>query len=349
MAKRKQSKRSKNRIGIPASAERPAVTPGPSTLGEIARSKRIRFAIAFALFCIAFYAIIEVLPPSFTKPVNENTAWTLGVILNAFGIPASTSHDTVSEGEVAFKIVPECTPIFTAGLFLGFIVFYPATLRRKLTGLMTGIPALYLGNLARLAATFTISRYDRRLFEVVHVYLGQVFTIFLVILVCITWLKRLDQEEFKKSMLVKATGFLARFALIASGLFAAWTHLHHWYIWLLDQIMLFGFSLFDYHLALARKTVFYYETFSIVGFTSLLLAARSIPWFSKIKGLAAGLGILLLIHLFHRIDNVLMAYFNYTAILPVDLTLLIVGQYLLPVLLLIFLFNFQKGVRHVRD
>jgi exosortase/archaeosortase family protein len=64
-------------------------------------------------------------------------------------------------------------------------VFYPAaTLREKATGLLTGIPVLYLGNVARLVATFVISRYDRGVFDVVHVCLGQVFTVFLLIAAC---------------------------------------------------------------------------------------------------------------------------------------------------------------------
>ena len=264
------------------------------------------------------------------------------MILNAFGIPVSTARDTVSEGGLAFRIIPECTPIFTTGLFLSFVVFYPATLRQKATGLLMGVTALYLGNLARLAATFMISRHNRGLFEVVHVYLGQVFTIFLVIVVCIGWLRGLDRKENEQSILLKAAGFIARFAVISGGLFLAWTQIHHSYIRLLDRLMTFGFSQFGYRVALAQHTVFYYETFSIVCFTSLVLAVRSIPWLTKIKALAAGLGVLFFIHLFHRIDNALTAYFNFTALLPVDLTLLVAGQYLLPVFFLIFVVAIEK-------
>jgi exosortase H (IPTLxxWG-CTERM-specific) len=306
-------------------------------------SRRFRFVIAFALFSIALYAIIQVLPPSFTHPIDENTAWTLGMVLNAFGIPVSTADDTVSEGGLAFRIIPECTPIFTAGLFLSFLIFYPATLRKKATGLLMGITALYLGNLARLAVTFMISRYDRRLFDLVHVYLGQVFTIFLVIVVCTGWLRGLDRGASKQSIPLKAAaGFLVRFAVISGGLFLVWTQIHHAYIRLLDRLMTFGFSLFGYRVALAQHTVFYYETFSIVCFTSLVLAVRSIPRLTKIKGLAVGLGVLFLMHLFHRIDNASMAYFNFTSMLPLDLTLLVVGQYLLPVLFLIFMVANEK-------
>jgi hypothetical protein len=54
------------------------------------------------------------------------------------------------------------------------------------------------------------------------------------------------------------------------------------------------------------------------------------------------LGVLFLIHLFHRIDNALMAVYNITAMERVDLTAMVIGQYLVPVLLLIYLVRLQR-------
>jgi exosortase H (IPTLxxWG-CTERM-specific) len=310
-------------------------------LQDLVRSGWFRFTAVFALSCIGLYAIIHFSPPSFTASFNAHIASTLGLALNTLGVPVSSANDTVSGAGLAFRIIPECTPIFSAGLFLCFLIFYPASLREKATGLLIGIPLLYLGNLVRLATTFMISRYDRRFFDVVHVYLGQVFTILLVILVCVAWLRWLDQRESTKSFSTKAAGFLARFAFISGCLFVVWLKVHHGYIWFLDRIMLFGFSLFNYQVPLGRHTVYYYETFSIVVFTSLVLAARSVPRKAIIKGLAAGLGVLFGTHFIHKINNVLLAYFNFTAIVPVDLTLLVTGQYVLPVLFLIYLVRLQ--------
>jgi exosortase/archaeosortase family protein len=338
MAKRKLKHRHDKRQ---ASAKKGAAL-GPF-ISNTSRSGRFRTIAAFTLSCIAFYAIINALPPSFTKPVNEHVAWTLYRVLHAFNIPVSTVNDTVSGGGIVFKIIPECTPLLTAGLFISFIVFQPATVRQKVTGLAMGIPALYLGNLVRLVATFMVSRYDRRLFDVCHVYLGQVFTMFLVILACFLWTKWLDREE--QSIPMKAVGFLARFALISGCLFLIWMKVHHWYIWFLDRFMLLGFSLFKYHVDLAHDTVVYYETFSIVIIVALVLAANAVPWRRRVPLLGAALGILFLIHLFHRIDNALIAYFNYTAALPADLTLVVIGQYLVPLLLVILLYLPTKQIQ----
>ncbi len=331
--KRRNDKKRKNAEKDPAHS---------SFLSSLIRFDRFRFTAVFTIACIGLYACIQVLPSSFTQPLNEHTAWTLGLVLNALGIAVSTAKDTVSDSGLAFKVIPECTALFMIGLLLCFIAFYPASIRQKVKGLLMGIPVLYLSNLARLVATFIVTRYDRNLFEVVHVYLGQIFTIFMVLLTCIAWMKWVDKEGSKQDAVMKIAGFMARFALISLCLFFVWMRLHYWYIRFLDRFMVFGFSLFNYHISLARHTVVYYETFSIVVFTSLVLATRSTPLRLKIKALAAGLCFLFLTHLFHRINNALIVYFHFTGAVAVDLGLLVVGQYLLPVLFLTYLVRRQN-------
>jgi hypothetical protein len=106
--------------------------------------------------------------------------------------------------------------------------------------------------------------------------------------------------------------------------------------------MVLGFSLFGRSARLAHENPVYYETFSIVIFVSLVLAARSIPWRMRVPLLGAGLCLLFLIHLLHRIDNALMALYNIAALQHIDLTVLVIGQYLVPVLLLIYLVRIQR-------
>ena len=314
-------------------------------MGALSENKKIsmiRFASAFALSCIGLYALIHFLPPDVTAPLNAHTAATLGLVLNSLGIPVSAANDLVSGPGLAFRIIPECTPIFTAGLFLCFVGFYPAAFRDKAKALLMGIPALYLGNLARLVAISFVSRYDRKLFDLVHVYLGQVFTLSLVIVACLAWMHWVDRKHSIQSRSFKSAVFLARFAVISGCLFLVWIKFHHGYIRLLDQFILLGFSLFNHQVPLARNTVYYYETFSTVVFTSLVLAAGSMRLTRRVKGLAAGLGLLFFIHLIHRINNVLLACFDINTLVPFDLTLLVVGQYLVPVLFLIFLLRIER-------
>ena len=277
---------------------------------RISRFNNLCFVAAFILSCIGIYALILSLPTRYTGPINEHTAQTLGLALDLIGVQVAVAGDIVTGKAFALQIITECTPLFMVGLFLCFIAFSPATVRQKASGLAIGTSALYLGNLVRLVAIFMAGQYDRRLFEPVHAFWGQVFSLFLVLLSFVLWLKSLGKEESRWSISMKAISFPARFALIAGCLFLVWMQVHHGYIRFLDQFMLFGFSLFGHHFNPARQTHVYYETFSIVTFTSLVLAVRSTPWKTRIKQLGAGLGFLFLTHLFHRIDNFLMVLFN---------------------------------------
>ncbi len=83
-------------------------------LSENKKTGMIRFASAFALSCIGLYALIHFLPPFVTAPLNAHTAATLGLVLNHLGVPVSAENDLVSGPGLAFRIIPECTPMFTA-------------------------------------------------------------------------------------------------------------------------------------------------------------------------------------------------------------------------------------------
>jgi exosortase H (IPTLxxWG-CTERM-specific) len=334
MAERARTKRKKKRINNLLPTPKPSTPSKLASLRGLIDSEGFRFGAAFMLSCIGLYAFIHFLPPWFTQPINEHTASTLGLVLNAFGVPVSTAGDTVSDGGLTFRIILECTPIFMMGLFLSFVVFYPASNREKAAGLFMGLPALYLGNLARLSATFIISRYDRSLFEIVHVYLGQVFTIFLVILSCIAWMRWINKKErSRQNISMKAAGFLARFALISGFLFQIWIKAQYWYIRIIDQVVILGFSHFNWNISFSKKVDIYYETFNIITFTSLILASNSVTWSRKIKGLCAGLVVLFLLHLAHRVDNVLIAAFSFSFIIRVDYVLNAFAQYVLPFLM----------------
>jgi exosortase H (IPTLxxWG-CTERM-specific) len=313
-------------------------------IAKIVASPCYRQVALFALSCIAFFSFVHAMPASVSHPMNEHTASMLGLILNAFGVPVSTAGDVVSDMGLAFQIIPECTTIFSTGLLVCFVAFHPASMRQKTIGLAWGIPILYLGNLFRLALTFMISRYDLRFFEVTHVYLGQVFTITVLILCCLFWMRWVERKNTSLEMAgnLNLLVFLARFGLISAGLFLVWLKVHHGYIEIIDGLMSFGLSLFGSSTGLARGTPLYFETFSIVIAVSLVMAASSLPWRTRFPLLGSVLGLLFFIHFFHRIDNALMVLFHEAALQRTDLVLLGIGQYLVPVLLLIQLIRSQR-------
>ena len=327
-----------------------AKSPAPSRAGIAGTvgSNRFRFAAAFGLSCLGLHALICVLPTSFAKFVCEYTARTLGQVLNVFGLPVAVRGNIVSGAGLAFQIVLECTALFTVGLFACFVCFSQADARKKALALTLGIPALYVGNIIRLTLIFVASRYDPRLFGITHVYLGQVFTIFMVLLACILWLKWVNPAP-APGPLSKAVGFLARFAVICSCVFLFWMGFHRWYVWFLDRLMILGFSFYGYRLLVPPETAIYYETFSIVTFASLTLATSSIKWSKKARALSVVLGLFFLLHLFHRINYALTSVFHSSTLFQLDVFLCDIGQYLLPILLwlVMTLWQYRRvNVRH---
>jgi len=195
-----------------------------------------------------------------------------------------------------------------------------------------GIPALYMGNLARLASVFIVSRRHPSLFGIVHAYLGQIFTILIVVLACIVRLRWVNRGP-AAGLVAKAAGFAARLLLLSGCMFLFWMEVHHWYVRLLDRFMILGFSFFGYRLFVPQETAAYYETFSIPAFAPLVLATGSIGWSRKAKGLALETRLFFLLHLFHRIDNALISAFHFASLFQLDVFLCDIGQYLLPMLL----------------
>ena len=339
----KRFKQNKREITAAKLNEKQLVLSRPQAMRESIRSGQFRFVAAFAVSCVALYGLIHYLPLPFIMPITRHTASALGLVLKTLGIPVAVSGDIVSNGGLAFWIVPACTPIFTVGLLVCFVAFYPAVLREKGNGLLIGIPLLYLGNLGRLVATFLISRHDRRLFDVVHVYLGQAFTIVLVMVACFAWLKWIDRDKVKKVVPVSALGFFWRLVLISTGLFFVWINIQQWYIEFLDRLVFFAFSLFGYKILIPGYTVYHYETFSVVVFVSIIIAARLAYWDMRMKEFAAGLGFLVTTHFFHRVNNVLLFSFHVSLIALFDYTLLVIGQFLIPVLLMISLIRLKPS------
>ena len=308
--------------------------PPRMTLWDLFRSERFRFAAAFGLSCLGFHAAICALDhyPIFFSAVCEYTALSMGQVLNAFGMSVAISRNVVSGHGLTFAIVLECTPLLAMGLFACFASFYPAAARKKIIGLAAGLPVLYLGNLARLVLIFVVSWHKPTFFNIAHVYLGQVFTMLLVVLTCLVWLKWVH-TGFSYSPSHRVAAFLGRFVIISGCLFLFWIEFHHWYIRLLDWFMTLGFSFFGRRIFFPPLADVYYETFSIVTFSSLIIASRSVKWRKKAKGLAAGMALFFFLHLFHRVDNALVRAFHYTSLFEVDVFLCDVGQYALPILL----------------
>jgi exosortase/archaeosortase family protein len=257
VAKGKSKRRSRKQITARQTIARSECSFDKTANSGTSWIRSFGFVAPFAASCIVLYAVIQFLPRFITGPINENSAKTMGLFLNLINIPVSVAGAFVSGGGFTLEVITECTPLFISGLFFCFVVFYPSAINHKVSGLLLGLPAMYLGNLARLVAIFIAGRHDRNIFDVVHAFWGQVFTMLLVVLTCGLWIKSIERAEPQKGITLMGTNFPGRFVVIGSCLFIVWMKVHHGYIWLLDQITLPVFSLFHYEFSFTHNTVVY--------------------------------------------------------------------------------------------
>jgi exosortase/archaeosortase family protein len=92
-----------------------------------------------------------------------------------------------------FIIVPECGAIEVMAIFLAAVVAFPAGIRKKLLGLLLGLPVMYLVNVFRLSCLAIIGALDgtkgRWVFNFAHEYVWQTIYIVFVVAVWLLWVE----------------------------------------------------------------------------------------------------------------------------------------------------------------
>ena len=289
----------------------------------------LKFGVLFVFFCAAFYAITRLTPSSFA-PLNNYTATTLGFLLQALGMHSTVEGALLSAGGFSVKIIDECSAIFVFILFSSFVLAYPTSLKNKAIGLIFGIPSLFVVNTLRLTVVFFAGLWRPDLFEYVHAYLWQTIMIILVFISCLAWLHYVVMVTTRNEPLA----FLVRFVAFSSVLFLIWFYLDNIYVSMTGYMTEFLLNCMGYHIHLAPdpNIALYPSTFNLIAFTALILATQS-PRISrkgaKIKALAIGLTLMMLVEVIHGLFQVL-ADFGVGYALEIMYAAQISNQYFLP-------------------
>ena len=288
-----------------------------------------RFLVRFSLSALALYVAASLLPESVYAPFNELTAAHTGLLLGAFGLPSIARGEYLSAGGFPVRIIPECTPLFMILLFGSFLFSFPAAAKDRIKGLLFGVPFLVAANLLRLCLTVAVGAVKPSWFTWLHVYLGQVWSVLVVLGACLAWV-RWGAGTGKST----ATGrFLILFAAAASVLFIAWVPLNRGYVMAGDVLLRFFFSLFGAGLLFSYGHEIYYQTVNLVVFGALVLADDGMKWAVKFRGLLIGAAVLMPLHLVFRLLNVFHTAYGLTASVPAGQAVHLTAQFLLPVIL----------------
>lgn len=288
--------------------------------------------LRFALLCTLFLLAALWLEPH-VAPLCTITAAQVGALLDLAGFSAQVQGDLISLPGFSVRIVTECTPLHACLLYGAFVLAQPASWRRTLAGLLMGSLAIATANLLRIAYITAVGRHVSHLvFDILHVYLGQVAMLILVLAAALFWLRWSGGGP-------SPFPFLLRAVFIATLLFLPWVVVNRDYVALLDSLVAQIFSLLypGYQLLTPRPFPIYNHTFAVPLFMALIMAG-SCPWtIRRLTGAAGGIGLIAGWHSLFRISHVVWTALDVPQIMPLHQGIYLLGQFLLPFLLWIWI------------
>lgn len=177
------------------------------TKGQRRLWQALQFLIRLAILAIPLYLVLLLNPSmaAWQAMVADHTEW----LLRVSGLSVARDNLVLSVGAAdPFEIFigPDCTG--WKSMFCYFALVF-ATLgvrmRKRLLGMLVGIPLIYLGNLARIVMVVFIERgYGYEAAMVVHDWLWQAGLIALVLGLWLGWLKYC----YVKSRIMRLMAFL---------------------------------------------------------------------------------------------------------------------------------------------
>ncbi len=154
-----------------------------------------------------------------------------------------------------FVIISECGAIEIMAIFFAAVMAYPTQIRRKLLGVMVGIPLMYFVNIFRLSFLAVVGALNAggKWFEFLHYYVWQAVYIVFVVAVWLAWIEFVVYGESKEGMsfrerilqvfqrktlfpLFQTFAFCIKFIVVVVPLVCIWWALIPVYGWVLVQI-----------------------------------------------------------------------------------------------------------------
>jgi exosortase family protein XrtM len=162
--------------------------------------REIRF---FILFIVIFFALQTAyyFARPFTTPflVDRLTTRVSSKIINIITPHEKTfvQEGALTDGDFMVEIRRGCEGIEGMLLLIAAILAYPDSIGAKCYGLCGGIFFVYVFNLARIVGLYYVVKYNPTLFDMMHIYVGQIVIIFVALVYFIVWLSSLERLREK--------------------------------------------------------------------------------------------------------------------------------------------------------
>ena len=155
------------------------------------KSPALWFCVRFIVLTLIYFAIS--LTPKFNRlldgylAVNARAA---SSIVNFVGETSHVTEATIWSAEHAITVLPPCSALELAWFFCAVVLSFPAPIESRVYGLFTGIPILFLLNLARIVSLYYVSVHFAGFFDTLHETIWPILLVVATILVCAEWIRR---------------------------------------------------------------------------------------------------------------------------------------------------------------
>jgi exosortase H (IPTLxxWG-CTERM-specific) len=160
----------------------------------------VRFVILFLVLLVLISAGFSQLFTRYHDKVlwlMEGTAYITGAAVSLFSDNVYYDGVHVSYKGFSIEIIDECTGLFEMLIFLAAVFSFPTTIKKKMIGVLMGLPAIFVFNLVRIAILLVVGAYSWATFNFMHLYLWQVTLIIMISTVWILWLYLVVYREKK--------------------------------------------------------------------------------------------------------------------------------------------------------
>ncbi|MFQ5647813.1 MAG: exosortase/archaeosortase family protein [Candidatus Aenigmatarchaeota archaeon] len=164
--------------------EIPELTPGQQRLWKTLQFLLRLLALSVPLYLVIFLALD-------LSAMQLAAAGQSAALLQSLGWTVSQDGTLLTAGEFSFLINQDCTG-WKSMLLLFALIFATLgiSLRKRVLGLLVGIPLVWLGNLARILGTIYVQAgFGTGTALLVHDWLWQLGLVALVLAIWLAWLK----------------------------------------------------------------------------------------------------------------------------------------------------------------
>jgi archaeosortase B (VPXXXP-CTERM-specific) len=152
-----------------------------------------KFIFKFAFFMTFLALLFGFFRSRFPAVITAYVSFTASLanwFMHLTGFSPQQDANLLSLQNFSVEVALECAGVYQVLVFASAVLAFPAVSEKKLWGILLSIPLFYLVDLLRISALLLIGNFHPRLFDFIHLYTGQIFVIFVVLLAWLFWIKK---------------------------------------------------------------------------------------------------------------------------------------------------------------